>query len=101
MAQFEDTKVRGKLNVKEEITQGDLKYNISSLKENNGNKYINTGDQRLPLKVSSDEISLDSNKLIIKVDNKLIGTGDPIADRTLNGTLTNIKQGQIYFRIVD
>ena len=73
MAQFSsDTKIRGDLNVESEITQSDLKYNVSKITNN---------EEQI---IGDDKIDTSLN---------VIGTSLPSS--------SNAVEGQIYFKIIN
>lgn len=113
MAQFSsNTKIRGDLNVESEITQSDLKYNVSKI-TNNEEQII--GDDKIDTSLNARNINLKANGTgddgIINLSSKKIVI-DIIKDsnnqNTLNGILigtslpssNNAVEGQIYFKII-
>lgn len=108
MAQFNDTNIKGELNVEESLSQTDYKYNISTIENDENNDKMIIGDDRIETNVKGKEININSDtKTIIgpvtintdrvilstSKSNLSVGTDDPIN--------TGSTEGQLYFKMIE
>ena len=108
MAQFNDTNIKGKLNVEESLSQTDYKYNISTIENDENNDKMIIGDDRIETNIKGKEININSDtktiigpvtintdRIILSTSksNLSVGTDDPIN--------TGSTEGQLYFKIIE
>lgn len=108
MAQFNDTNIKGELNVEESLSQTDYKYNISTIENDENNDKMIIGDDRIETNVKGKEININSDtktiigpvtintdRIILSTSksNLSVGTDDPIN--------TGSTEGQLYFKMIE
>lgn len=108
MAQFNDTNIKGELNVEESLSQTDYKYNISTIENDENNNKMIIGDDRIETNIKGKEININSDtktiigpvtintdRIILSTSksNLSVGTDDPIN--------TGSAEGQLYFKIIE
>lgn len=108
MAQFNDTNIKGELNVEESLSQTDYKYNISTIENDENNDKMIIGDDRIETDIKGKEININSDtktiigpvtintdRIILSTSksNLSVGTDDPIN--------TGSTEGQLYFKIIE
>jgi hypothetical protein len=80
MAQFNDTDIKGKLNIKDSLSQTDYKYNISSIENDeisNKNK-MNISDDRIDTEIKGENIIIGSNTNTINIQSETINNNSKI-----------------------
>lgn len=108
MAQFNDTNIKGELNVEESLSQTDYKYNISTIENNENSDKMIISDDRVETNIKGKEININSDtktiigpvtintdRIIISTSrsNLSVGTDDPIN--------TGSTEGQLYFKMIE
>jgi hypothetical protein len=108
MAQFNDTNIKGELNVEESLSQTDYKYNISTIENDENNDKMIIGDDRIETNIKGKEININSDtktiigpvtintdRIILSTSksNLSVGTDDPIN--------TGSTEGQLYFKMIE
>lgn len=80
MAQFNDTDIKGKLNIKDSLSQTDYKYNISFIENDeisNKNK-MNISDDRIDTEIKGENIIIGSNTNTINIQSETINNNSKI-----------------------
>lgn len=108
MAQFNDTNIKGELNIEKSLTQTDYKYNISTIENNENSDKMIISDDRVETNIKGKEININSDtktiigpvtintdRIIISTSrsNLSVGTDDPIN--------TGSTEGQLYFKMIE
>ena len=93
MAQFNDTNIKGELNIEKSLTQTDYKYNISTIENNENSDKMIISDDRVETNIKGKEININSDtktiigpvtintdRIIISTSrsNLSVGTDDPM-----------------------
>lgn len=81
-----DFKVNGNLDVSNEINQGDFRYNVSKIDDDNNQSVC---DDRKNVVVNGQSINLRANKIILE-GNNMFGTALP----------SKGAEGQLFFKIL-